>query len=35
MVRYCNDPEDALDEKTQNLAKYLKVAKTAVSFDGE
>nr|MBC8237580.1 HDOD domain-containing protein [Candidatus Sulfurimonas ponti] len=35
LVRYCNDPEDALDEETKNLAKYLKVAKTAVDFNGE
>ena len=35
LVRYCNDPEDALDEETKKLAKYLKVAKTAVDFNGE
>ena len=35
LVRYCNDPEDALDEETKALAKYLKVAKTAVGYDGE
>ena len=35
LVRYCNDPEDALDEDTKKLAMYLKVAKTAVDFEGE
>jgi len=35
LVRYCNDPEDALDEETKKLAMYLKVAKTAVDFNGE
>ena len=35
LVRYCNDPEDALDEDTKRLAMYLKVAKTAVNFNGE
>jgi len=35
LVRYCNDPEDALDEETKQLAMYLKVAKTAVNFEGE
>ena len=35
LVRYCNDPEDALDEETKKLAMYLKVAKTAVNFKGE
>ena len=35
LVRYCNDPEDALDEETKQLAMYLKVVKTAVNFNGE
>ena len=35
LVRYCNDPEDALDEDTKKLAMYLKVAKTAVDFNGD
>lgn len=35
LVRYCNDPEDALDEETKKLAMYLKVVKTAINFDGE
>ena len=35
LVRYCNDPEDAIDEDTKQLAKYLKVAKTVVGFNGE
>ncbi|MDQ7045449.1 MAG: HDOD domain-containing protein [Sulfurimonas sp.] len=35
LVRYCNDPEDAIDEETKKLAKYLKVAKTAIDFEGK
>lgn len=35
LVRYCNDPEDSVDEETKKLAMYLKVAKTAVNFNGE
>jgi HD-like signal output (HDOD) protein len=35
LVRYADDPEDALDDETKNLAKYLKVAKSVVTFNGE
>ncbi|MBU1659777.1 HDOD domain-containing protein [bacterium] len=35
LVRYADNPEDALDEDTKNLAKYLKIVKTAVDFSGE
>lgn len=35
LVRYADDPEDALDEDTKNLAKYLKVVKSVVNFNGE
>ena len=35
LVRYANDPEDAIDEDTKRLAMYLKVAKTAIDFNGE
>ena len=35
LVRYANEPDDALDEETKNLARYLKVAKDVVNFNGE
>ena len=35
LVRYCNDPDDALDEETKKLARYLKIAKTVIDFNGE
>ncbi|MDF1875283.1 HDOD domain-containing protein [Sulfurimonas sp. SAG-AH-194-I05] len=34
LVRYANTPDDALDEETKTLARYLHVAKTAVDFTG-
>jgi len=35
LVRYSDEPEDALDEESKKFAMYLKVAKTAVGFNGE
>ena len=35
LVRYADEPDDALDEETRNLARYLKVAKDVVNFNGE
>jgi len=35
LVRHCDEPEDASDEESKKLAMYLKVAKTAVDFNGE
>lgn len=35
LVRFSDSPEDALDEETKRLAQYLKVAKSAVNFNGE
>ncbi len=35
LVRYADDPQDALDEETKTLAQYLKVAKSVVNFQGE
>jgi HD-like signal output (HDOD) protein len=35
LVRYADEPDDALDEETKTLAKYLKVVKSVVNFQGE
>ena len=35
LVRYADEPDDALDEETKHLAKYLKIAKDVVNFNGE
>jgi HD-like signal output (HDOD) protein len=35
LVRYADEPDDALDEETKHLAKYLKIAKGVVNFNGE
>jgi HD-like signal output (HDOD) protein len=34
LVRYANDPKDALDEDTMAMAKFLKVAKESLTIDG-
>ena len=34
LIRYANEPEDASDPKTQEMAKFLKVAKEAISLEG-
>lgn len=34
LIRFANEPEDASDPETQEMAKYLKVAKEAIGLDG-
>ncbi|MDD2830167.1 MAG: HDOD domain-containing protein [Sulfuricurvum sp.] len=34
LIRFANEPEDASDPETQEMAKFLKVAKEAISLDG-
>ena len=34
LIRYSNEPEDAGDIETQEMAKFLKVAKEAIALDG-
>lgn len=35
LIRFANEPEDASDAETQEMAKYLKVAKEAIGLDGK
>ena len=35
LIRFANEPEDASDMETQEMAKYLKVAKEAIGLDGK
>lgn len=35
LIRFANEPEDASDPETQHMAKFLKVAKEAVSLYGD
>jgi HD-like signal output (HDOD) protein len=34
LIRFANEPEDASDPETQEMAKFLKVAKEAINLDG-
>lgn len=34
LIRFANEPEDASDPETQEMAKYLKVAKEAITLEG-
>lgn len=34
LIRFANEPEDASDPEIQEMAKFLKVAKEAIAFDG-
>jgi HD-like signal output (HDOD) protein len=34
LIRFANEPEDASDPETQEMAKFLKVAKEAIALDG-
>lgn len=34
LIRFANEPEDASDPETQEMAKFLKVAKEAITLDG-
>jgi HD-like signal output (HDOD) protein len=34
LIRYANEPEDASDPETQEMAKFLKVAKEAITLEG-
>lgn len=35
LIRFANEPEDASDPETQEMAKFLKVAKEAITLDGK
>lgn len=35
LIRFANEPEDASDTETQEMAKFLKVAKEAITLDGK
>jgi len=35
LIRFANEPEDASDPETQEMAKFLKVAKEAITLEGQ